>query len=252
MRWFLLALASALPLLAAETKQGPPTAAGGLAQSSAAAVLTKLFPAITGFTAQAEMRVLDKAGREQMRTPMQYAWRAGAVRMDVDLAQIQSAQTNQKPQMLAGLRQMGMDRQASIMLPTRARLLMVYSALQGYADLPLPKQDAAILAEAFRIERAEIGREKVAGRDCVKQRVTLRGGSSRTVVATVWLAPDLEQFPVRVEIEEGAQVVAFQFSNVKLAAPDESFFAPPAGYTRYAMMSELVEAAARRARLQKK
>ncbi len=245
----LFALFFAMPLFAAETNR-PPAATGGLAQSSAAAVVTKLFVGIPGFTAQADMRVMDKGGREQMRTPMQYAWRAGAVRMDVDLTQIQSAHQNQRPQMLAGLRQMGMDRQSSIMLPARGRLLMVYPALQGFAELPLPKQDAAVLAEEFKIERVEAGREKMSGRDCLKQRVTLTGGLGRKVQANVWLASDLEKFPVRVEIEEGAQVVDFHFSEIKLAAPSEAFFAPPAGYTRYATMSELVEVAARRAKIQ--
>ncbi|MSR42881.1 MAG: hypothetical protein EXS29_04400 [Pedosphaera sp.] len=244
----LFALFLATPLFAAETNSPP--ASGGLAQSSAAAVVTKLFAGIPGFTAQAEMRVLDKAGREQMRTPMQYAWRAGAVRMDVDLAQIQSG--NQKPEMVAGLRRMGMDRQSSIMLPMFGRLVMIYPTLQGFAELPLPKQDAAVLAEEFKIERAELGREKAGGHDCVKQRVTFTGKLGRKVQATVWAASGLEKFPVQVEIEEGAQIVAFRFSEVKLAVPDEAFFAPPAGYTRFPTMSALVQAAQRRLAAEKK
>ncbi len=257
MRLFSLffALLLAVPLFAAQPNTGtntnrPPGAAGGLSQSIAAAVVTKLFVGVSGFTAQAEMRVLDKAGREQMRTPMQYAWRAGAVRMDVDLAQIQSG--NQKPEMIAGLRRMGMDRQSSIMLPASGRLVMAYPTLQGFAELPLPKQDAAVLVEEFKIERTEVSREKAAGRDCVKQRVILTGGSNRKVQANVWLALDLKNFPVQVEIEEGTQVVAFRFSEVKLAAPDEAFFAPPAGYTRFPTMSALVQAAQRRLTLEKK
>ncbi len=245
----LLALLFAAPLFAAETNRSS-AGAGGLAQSSAAGMVTKLFVGIPGFSAQAEMSVLDKTGREQMRTPMQYAWRAGAVRMDVDLAQIQSP--NQKPEMIAGLRRMGMDRQSSIMLPSVGRLVMAYPTLQGFAELPLPRQDAAVLAEEFKIERTDIGREKFGERDCVKQRVTFTGGFNRKVQATVWAAPDLEKFPVQIEIEEGAQRVVFRFREVKLVVPDATFFEPPAGYTRFPTMSALVQAAQRRLTLEKK
>ena len=122
-------------ILAALTLSGGFTAQAqmpGGPQTGVNAAMTKLFGKNTAFSAKAEVRMLDKAQKQTMSMPMLFALLDGKIRVEMDMTQIKS---KEMPADMAGtLKQMGMDKMITIVRPEKKTTLVVYPALQGYAE----------------------------------------------------------------------------------------------------------------------
>jgi hypothetical protein len=57
----------------------------------------------------------------------------------------------------------------------------------------------------------------------------------------VWTAPDLKNFPLKIETQEAGQTVTLLFKDVKLAPPDAAQFEPPAGLKKYDSMMTMMQ-----------
>src|SRR5438128_12193149 len=79
------------------------------------AALTRLFGDIKAFTARAELRVLDNAGKESVTMSMKFALLDRKIRMDIDMAEMRGPQV--PPEQIASLKKMAMDRLACVILP---------------------------------------------------------------------------------------------------------------------------------------
>jgi hypothetical protein len=141
-----LAAAAAMMLAGSIGFAQPQMSAGGPGWSAA---MTKLFGDVKAFSAKADMRVLDSAEKESMSMAMTFALLDGMVRMEIDLAQMKSA--SMPPGAAASLKQMGMDRLTTIILPEKKSVCIIYPGLQAYLDMPLPEEEAAA---AKRISRS--------------------------------------------------------------------------------------------------
>ena len=202
------------------------------------AALTRLFGDIKAFTARAEMRALDKAGKEVATVPMGFAMLDDKVRLEIDMNQMKSAQM--PPGMGAQLKQLGLDRTVVVMTAQKKSMLVIYPALQAYVDMPMPDEAAAAVDRNFKIEKTPLGKETVDGHACVKHRVILTDAKGQKAEAMVWNASDLKDFPVQMQMNDKEATVVMRYKEIQLAKPETKQFDPPAGFTRHADMQQLM------------
>src|SRR2546429_2240314 len=101
-------------------------------QSGMSGAMLKLFGSHTAFSSKVQVRMLDKAGTETMSIPMGFALLDRKIRLDLDLAQVKSKDFT--PAMLAPMKQMGMEKMATIIRPDKRLTMVVCPALQSYAE----------------------------------------------------------------------------------------------------------------------
>jgi hypothetical protein len=85
----------------------------------------------------------------------------------------------------------------------------------------------------FRLEKTRVGKETVGGRPCDKTKVVLRSETGEKHEALVWYANDMNDFPVRIQMEQPDALVVMDFRDVKFARPESTQFEAPAGFVRY-------------------
>jgi hypothetical protein len=101
-----------------------------------------------------------------------------------------------------------------------------------YMETPVQRQ-ASMMDMArdpeTQVERQLVGPEPVGAYRCLKyrMRITHRG---HTWTGTLWLAPELKDFPVKWVDDATNAVVEFQ--NIRLGEPDPALFELPAGYRK--------------------
>jgi hypothetical protein len=205
------------------------------------AALIKLFGDNTAFTATTDVRILDEAQKEAVTLTMNFAMSGQLMRADVDMSQIKSKDV--PAQMLAQLKQMGIEKVASIMRPDKRLSVVVYPGLLAYADVPMSAQDAIDFQKKFDISKASLGKETVAGHACEKTKVVVLGPNGERHEAVVWYAADLKKFPVQMQMGQKDSHVVLTYRDVRLAKPDAKLFEAPAGYTKYESMDKLMQAA---------
>src|SRR6266498_3695788 len=98
------------------------------------AAMTRLFGDIKAFTAKAELRVLDKAGKESITLPMNFALLDRKVRMDIEMTQMKGPQV--PPEQIASLKQMAMDRLSCVILPDTKMMNIIFPSLAAYVEMP--------------------------------------------------------------------------------------------------------------------
>lgn len=202
------------------------------------ATLAQLFGNIAAFSAQANVRVLDKDQQETMTTPMAFAFRDQKVRVDIDLSKLKSKQVSTAA--AQQLKQMGMEQVTSIIRPDKKQMYIVYPALQSCVTMPLPKEEVAAIDKPPKVAKAELARETLDGHPCIKTKVTLTDDKGQTRDAVTWNASDLKEFPVQIQTAEKDNTLIMRFSQVKFDKPDAQQFEPPTGYTQYADMQEMM------------
>ena len=214
----------------------PQMSAGGAGWSAA---MTKLFGDVKAFSARADMRVLDSAEKESMSMAMTFALLDGMVRMEIDLAQMKSA--SMPPGAAASLKQMGMDRLTTIILPEKKSVCIIYPGLQAYVDMPLPEEEAAAAKKDFKISKTEMGKETIDGHACVKNKVIMTDDKGEKHEVLVWEASDLKSFPIQIRMTEKGTNVVIRYKDVQFSRPDARQFEAPAGYAKHTDMMQLMQ-----------
>ena len=208
-----LALAFLALLLA-----GPDAAraqAPALGERGMNAAMLKLFGGNTAFTAHAEFVVYDKQRKETDRMPANYAFLDGNVRMDIDMSQVKSAEVPSP--YLDALKQMSMDQTVVITRPDRKVTYSIYPRAKAYAEIPMPKEETAVLDTNWKLEKSPLGKETIDGHSCQKDKVTFTGDKGQKAEATVWSAADLKDFPVQIQMAADADTtVLVKFRDLKL------------------------------------
>jgi len=239
---FLLSAVAAFP--ADPPKGAQPAATPNMASI---ALMLQLLEGHKPFSAKAEMFLFK--GRELvLQSEMPFGFYQGMARMELDVAKIKSAKLT--PKGVAGMKQLGLDKSISWILPKTKSMRMAYPGLRGWYELPMPKNDAALLGANFKKTYRKEGEEKVYGYPCVREIVTLAPEDGKPVHIRVWRANILAGFPVKFELPEGDGIVRIQFANLRLVPPPLSDFTPPVGYQRHKSLRSLLDVA--RARLEPK
>lgn len=218
--------------------QGLPGSAPGVN-----AALSRLFGPHTNFSATADVRVLDKDQQENMSLVMDFAMLDGKLRAEVDLAKAKGRQFS--PQLAAQMEQMGMGQVVSIARPDQKTIYLVYPGLKSYARVPMPPEAVEAMDKETQIETTKLGEETIDGRVCVKHKVVVTSAKRGPQEAVVWNAKDLKGFPVRIQTRERDNTVWITYRDVQLAKPAASRFEPPAEFTAYDSIQQLMMGAAR-------
>jgi len=92
------------------------------------------------------------------------------------------------------------------------------------------------------MEVTELGKEKAQGHDCIKNKVVVTDADGSKHESTVWNAPGMKKFPVKIHSKEQGKEVVMAFKEVKLEKPEASQFEPPSGYTKYTSVMALMQA----------
>ena len=210
-------------------------------QAGMNAAMMKLFGENKAFSAHAEVRLLDASKAESMGMAMEFAMNAGRMRADIDLGAMRNKQM--PPAMTASLKQAGLDKVTSIVLPERKATVVIYPVLQAYAEVPMATEDLDDLEKKYTAETTQIGTEKIGELECIKNKVVLTTEKNERHEAIVWNAPTLKQFPIRIEMKRDEGLLQMTFQNVKLDPPAESQFALPEGYRKEESMERLMQGA---------
>ena len=207
------------------------------------ATLTKFFGDLKEFSAKATVRVLDKAQTETMNTPMDFALLDGRIRVDFDLTKMQKM----PPEAAQQLRQMGMEKVSAIIRPDKKEMYLLVHVMQSTVTMPLPAEEAEAIDKPPKVEKSELGKETIDGHPCVKNKLTLTDAKGQKRDAPTWNASDQKDFPVQIQTTEKDNTLILRFSQVQFAKPEAKQFEPPAGYTKYSDMQEMMMGAAAKA-----
>jgi hypothetical protein len=215
--------------------------AGGGPRDLCSADLAKIFGNNQAFTATANISVADAQRGSPMEMEAAYAFLKGNLRTDIDMTSMKGSQM--PPQAAAQMKQMGMDRAVNIYRSDKKVMYLMYPGMKSYAEMtasqtttdkPEPKEP--------KIDVTQIGKDTVDGHPCVENKLTFTAddGSKHEVLA--WQATDLNNFPIKTEMQAAGSTITTHFSNIKLSAPDASLFDPPSGYTKYGSIQEMMMA----------
>jgi len=203
---------------------------------------TKLFGEIKTFSAKADLRMLDQSGQETMTLGgMSFALLDEKVRVEVDLSQMKSAQMS--PAAVASLKQMGMDRMVSLVIPDKKVVTLIYPGLQATVEMPLPDSETAAALKDAKPEITKLGNETIDGQPCIKNKVMMTDAKGQKREVLVWNASNMKEFPLQVRFAEGDNMLEMRFKQVKLEKPEAKQFEPPTGYTKYADFQQFMGAA---------
>lgn len=209
----------------------------GPGSTGVSASLIRLFGTNNTFTAQAEVQVLDKNNKELIGTPMAFALADSRIRVEVDLTRMRN---RIEPDAIAKVKPLGMDNVVSIIRPEQRAALIVFPKLRAFVKLDLPPNEAEAFLKRAKIERTTIGKEKMEGHPCVKQRVVITDDAGKKSDATVWTATDLRDFPVCVATRENEGTVVIRFRQIQFTRTEAGKFEPPAGFVECGDMQVLM------------
>ena len=198
-----------------------------------AAAALSLFGGFHAFTADADLRVLDRAGAEIFNGPVTYARDGFKARLDADASQATSARV--PAGVLAQLQALGVGTVAAIARPDQLRGYALYPALSAYAEAAIPPNvlAAALAGTNATLVKTPVGNETIDGHPSVKNQTTVTAPNGQRIEALVWNATDLQGFPIQIEYADRYGSATVRFKRVNLTAPAASLFDVPAGYTKY-------------------
>jgi hypothetical protein len=194
--------------------------------------LNKLFGSASNFTAVADVAVFDKAQKEYMRAPMNFAVLNGKVRVDIDLGQVKSKELPAST--IVGMKKVGLDRIASVVRPDKQTMYIIYPLVKSYVNMPMSKEDIEASGHTLKMEKVAMGKETVASHPSTKNRVTIKDSKGGVALdALTWNASDLKDFPVQIQMKENGNTTVMRFSQIKFVPPDAKLFEAPAGFKLY-------------------
>jgi hypothetical protein len=224
-----------LGLVPAYSQPGPGGAPSGPPLGGATG---KLFGDNQTFSAGLEMQITDKSGKP-ITMPGKISFDAGKQRFEVNLADMKGG--NLPPNAAAQMKSMGMDQMVTVARPDKKAAYLIYPGMQSYAEIQLSNADSAPTNNDYKVEITELGKETVDGHPCVKNKYVVTDNEGAKHESTVWNATDLKKFPVKIQTAEQGDDVTMQFKNVSLTKPAASLFDPPAGFTKYDNIQQLMQ-----------
>lgn len=213
---------------------------GGPAPFGINAALLNFFGTTRAFSSKADVRLTDKAGKEISRLPMQMFLLDGKMRAEMDLSLMKGGQM--PPEATLMLKQAGMDKMVSVILPDRQVTLVIYPGMQAYAEVPMTKEESSSDKDV-KIEKTAAGQETIDGHPCVKNKISITDAKGKTTEGMVWNASDLKDFPLRVEMKEKDNLVTIQYTEPKFDKPETKLFEAPAGFTKHANVQQMMQTA---------
>ena len=204
------------------------------------AQMAKIFGKNISFSATVHMTTTQTGGRELPAMDMAYAVLDGKIRTEMDMTKMHGGPM--RPEGIAQMKQMGMDRTVHIVLPEKKLMYMIYPGLKAYCEMSTAQKSGGTTAgKEPKIERTDLGKETLDGHPCVKSKVTVTDENGRTFVSLIWQATDLNNLPVQTQMQpDDKTTVTMQFKDINASKPAAALFEPPADYKRYGSMQEMM------------
>jgi hypothetical protein len=203
---------------------------GGSAGPKFDGAMAKLFGDNTAFSAAMEFQTSHNGGNV-ITMPGKMAYDAGKSRFEMNMSEAKGMRI--PPEAVEHMKSMGMDTLISISRPDKNAVYIVYPGLHSLVEMPPTDKSAAAASSDFKIVATELGREKMEGYDCVKNKVIVTDKDGTNHVSTVWNAAGLNNFPVKIVTSENGQEATILFKKVSLMKPEASSFEAPADFTKY-------------------
>ena len=204
--------------------------------------LARLFGKQAAFSATAHIFTTDARGKEKENTTMSYALLDGKLRMEPDITKAKSGKKRSRDMETAD--EMGFGEMVILVRPDKKAAYMIYPGLKAYCELP-PSAKTQSTGKDSKTETTDLGKETVDNHPCIKQQVVITSETGEREETLQWLAHDLKDFPVQVQMKNGDDTVTTTFRDVKHGKPDAALFELPADFTAYGSMQELMMGAAR-------
>ena len=100
-----------------------------------------------------------------------------------------------------------------------------------------------VVVDSSKIEKTAAGKETIDGHPCVKNKIVVTDAKGKKTEGFVWNASDLKDFPIQVEVHSDKTVTTIHYTEPKFEKPEAKLFDTPAGYTKYASMQQMMQAA---------
>src|ERR1700744_506235 len=200
--------------------------------------MAKLFGDNQTFTANMELQTAEPTSGNMMAIPGKMTFDSGKTRFEMNMADIKGG--SMPANMAAQLKAMGMDSMVAITRPDLNVSYLIYPGMKSYLE-HASEDSASTNLNDFKMDVTAIGKETLAGHDCVKNKVVVTEKDGTTHESTVWNATDLKKFPVQIESNEQGRKNIMTFTGVSFAKPDASSFAAPAGYAKYDNMQAMMQ-----------
>lgn len=197
--------------------------------------ILKMFGEVKSFSAKGDIHMINSSGTEVSSMPLTMSMLEGKLRVDMDLSGMKNGTI--PPNGMAMLKATGMDRMEMLISPETKGTMVIYPGLESYATVA----DESL--REGKTEKTDLGKETVDGHPCTKRKVTETKASGTPDEALLWVAEDLKDFPVKMEMKQKKNTIRIHFGSVTLAKPDAKLFEIPAGFTKYDSLQGLMQAA---------
>jgi hypothetical protein len=206
--------------------------------------MAKLFGDHQSFSATLEFKAEGGSSGKSTTMECPMAFLNGMTRFEMDMTKMQGA--NIKPQAMAQMKRMGMDKIAVVSIPEKKITRTMYASMNAYVESALPDASTSSASGTdYKISVTEIGSDTIDGHQCVKNKVVVTEPSGTSHESTVWNAKDMDKFPLKIEMSDNGKQMSMMFKDVKLEKPDEALFNPPADAKKYDSMMDMMMSRAR-------
>lgn len=200
--------------------------------------LAKVFNDHPNFAADVEFEHKDASGRA-ISMPGKLAYTEGKSRFETDMASIKGG--GLPPDAATQMKEMGMDKMVIISRPDRKTAYTVYPGMNAYLERKTEAKENKGAEPEAKVEITELGKEKVGGRECIKNKVIVTDKDGTKHESIVWNATDLKKFPVKIETKAEGGTMTMVFKEVKMTKPAEDQFDLPAGASKHDSMMGMMQ-----------
>jgi hypothetical protein len=180
--------------------------------------MAKIFGNNQAFTATADISITDAQHGPPMAMEASYAFLKGNLRTDIDMTSMKgttNAAASHRPDETDGH---GSGREH---LSWRQEVMyLVYPGLKSYTEITPPQAPQTDKTEPKepKVDVTQIGKDTVDGHPCVENKITFTADDGTQHEMLAWQATDLNNFPIKTEMQANGATITTHFSNVKLSA----------------------------------
>jgi len=191
-------------------------------------VILKLFGNHDNFTVDSDFDMT----KAKVTLTMGISVSGGKLRTESDLGTCKGAgMTDDFKALIQEAQKRGLSQVVKIVRPDQNRIIRLYPVRKAYDEAPLPKAMTADTGITKPV-KTPLARETIDGHPCVKNKVVITSAKGAKQELIAWEATDLKDFPIKVQIAEGNEILVVHNRNICLAAPSPTLFEVPAGYSK--------------------
>lgn len=197
-----------------------------------AAVLIQSLEKCQPFTAVMEVRFTDGATPTTSTGSGKLAYRAGELRWEVKLADLNSPQlsTNAK----AAIRSINGEKFLFLSDPRRHVGNVILPGAQAYLEQALPELKG-------RAAKGTPTAETIWAGSALKKKILLRAADGTTNTAVVWRLKGSKDLPAQIQFTNFGQTVRIQLKQPELKSLPSADFKIPTGLTKYNSVEDLIQ-----------